>query len=178
MYLLHVQIRIVFQLKCLSKSAPIFWIGVFQVSIQLPNNDPHIYILWKRSGRIINRVHSRQKSCVFLLNQRTVVEEQENSESQCRRCQQDQTDVAGDHEISHHQGHLVLVPAVLLRWRGWGIVAPTHGPLQWPPPLQGGGDDGTRRAARGAQRPVGKNGAGGARAKDEDEGKTKSKKDA
>lgn len=55
-------------------------------------------------------------------------------------------------------------------------MAPTHAPLHRPPPLQGRGDDGTRRAARGAQRPVGKNDGGGVRAEDDDEGKTKSKR--
>lgn len=49
-------------------------------------------------------------------------------------------------------------------------MAPTHAPLHGPPPLQGRGDDGTRRAAQG---PVGKNDGGGARAEDDDEGKNK-----
>lgn len=94
------------------------------------------------------------------MNKRTVIEEQEHGEAQCRCGQQDQTDVAGDHEVAHHQGHFVLVPAVPLRWRWRGIVAPAHAPLQRPPPLQGGGDDGARSATRGAQRPVGKNDGG------------------
>lgn len=167
MSLLQVQIRLSGEVKWAT-----FWEGIcFNkdmknvqrkiISFQLKSFSKSAPILW---------------SCVFLLNQRTVVEEQEHGEPQCRRGQQDQTDVAGDHEVSHHQGHLVLVPAVLLRWWWRGIVAPTHAPLQWPPPLQGGGDDGTRRATRGAQRSVGKNDGGGVRAEDEDEGKTKSKK--
>lgn len=110
------------------------------------------------------------------MNQRTVVEEQEHGEAQCGCGQQDQTDVAGDHEVAHDQGHLVLVPAVLLRRGRRGIVAPAHAPLQRPPPLQGGGDDGTRRATRGAQRPVGKNDGGGVRAEYGDEDKIKGKK--
>lgn len=98
------------------------------------------------------------------MNKRTVVEEEEHSEAQRRRSQQDQTDVAGDHEVAHHQRDLVLVPALPLLRRRRGIVAPAHAPLQRPPPLQRGGDDGTRRATRGAQRPVGKNDGGGVRA--------------
>ena len=113
---------------------------------------------------------------MFLLNQRTVVEEQEHGEAQRGRGQQDQTDVAWDHEVAHNQGHLMLVSAVLLLWRRRGIVAPAHAPLQRPPPLQSGGDDGARRATRGAQRPVGENDGGGVRAEDGDEGKTKSEK--
>lgn len=106
---------------------------------------------------------------MFLSNQRTVVEEQEHRESQCRCGQQDQTDVAGYHEVPHHQGHLVLVPAVVVLRRRRRIVAPAHAPLQRPPPLQGGGEDGPGRATRGAQRPVGKNDGGGVRAEYEDE---------
>lgn len=67
---------------------------------------------------------------MFLSTKRTVVEEQEHGEAQRGCGQQDQTDVAGDHEVAHHQGHLVLVPAVLLRWLWRGIVAPAHAPLQ------------------------------------------------
>lgn len=93
------------------------------------------------------------------LNPRTVVEEQQHREAQGGRGQQNQADVAGDHEVAHHQGHLVLVPTVLVqRRRRRGIVAPAHAPLQRPPPLQGRGEDGPRRAA---QRPVGKNDGGG-----------------
>lgn len=95
------------------------------------------------------------------VNPRTVVEEQQHSEAQSGRGQQNQADVAGDHEVAHHQGHLVLVPTVLVQRRRRGIVAPAHAPLQRPPPLQGRGEDGPRRAARGAQRPVGKNDGGG-----------------
>lgn len=103
------------------------------------------------------------------VNPRTVVEEQQDSEAQRRCGQQNQTDVAGDHEVAHHQRHLVLVPALLIQRRWRGIMAPAHAPLQRAPPLQRRGEDGPRRAARGAQRPVGKNGGGGARAEDGDE---------
>lgn len=98
------------------------------------------------------------------LNPRTIVEEQQHSKAQRGGGQQNQTDVAGDHEVAHHQGHLVLVPAVLIQrwWRG--IMAPAHAPLQGPPPLQRRGEDGPRRAPRGAQGPVGKNDGGGVRA--------------
>lgn len=102
-------------------------------------------------------------------NPRTVVEEQQHSEAQGGCGQQNQTDVAGDHEVAHHQGHLVLVPALLIQRRWRGIMAPAHAPLQRPPPLQRGGEDGPRRAARGAQRPVGKNDGDGVRAEDGDE---------
>lgn len=64
------------------------------------------------------------------LNPRTIVEEQQHSEAQSGGGQQNQTDVAGDHEVAHHQGHLVLVPAVLIQWRWRGIMAPAHAPLQ------------------------------------------------
>lgn len=67
---------------------------------------------------------------MVLLYQRTVVEEQEHGEAQRRCGQQDQADVAWDHEVAHDQGHLVLVPAVLLLGRWRGIVAPAHAPLQ------------------------------------------------
>lgn len=55
----------------------------------------------------------------------------------------------------------MLVAALLVGRRRRGIVAPTHAPIQRPPPPQAGGDDGTWRAARGAQGPVGENGGGG-----------------
>lgn len=105
---------------------------------------------------------------------RTVIEEQQHSEAKSRRGQQDQADVAGDHKVTDHQRYFVLVPALpLRRWRR-GIVAPAHAPLQRPPPLQGRGDDGPRRAPRGAQGPVGKNDGGGVRAdSEENENKTK-----
>lgn len=98
------------------------------------------------------------------LNPRTIVEEQQHSKAQRGGGQQNQTDVAGDHEVAHHQGHLVLVPAVLIQRRWRGIMAPTHAPLQRPPPLQRRGEDGARRAPRGTQGPVGKNDGGGVRA--------------
>lgn len=103
------------------------------------------------------------------LNPRTVVEKQQHSEAQGGCGQQNQTDVAGDHEVAHHQGHLVLVAALLIQRRWRGIMAPAHAPLQRPPPLQRRGEDGPRGAARGAQRPVGKNDGGGVRTKDGDE---------
>lgn len=103
------------------------------------------------------------------LNPRTVVEEQQHSEAQSGCGQQNQTDVAGDHEVAHHQGHLVLVPALLLQRRWRGIMAPAHAPLQRPPPLQRRGEDGPRRAARSAQRPVGENDGDGVRAEGRDE---------
>lgn len=106
-------------------------------------------------------VQCRQLSCVLQINKRTIIEEEEHGKAQRRRGQQDQTDVAGDHEVAHHQRHFVLVPAVPLLRRRWGIVAPAHAPLQWPAPLQRRGDDGTGSSARGAQRPVGKNDGGG-----------------
>lgn len=125
-------------------------------------------------------IFSLQKPCVYAyveewrlgdtdLNPRTVVEEQQHREAQSGCGQQNQTDVAGDHEVAHHQGHLVLVPALLIQRRWRGIMAPAHAPLQRPPPLQRRGEDGPRRAARGAQRPVGKNYGGGVRAEDGDE---------
>lgn len=95
------------------------------------------------------------------LNPRTIIEEQQHSEAQSGGGQQNQADVAGDHEVAHHQGHLVLVPAVLIQWRWRGIMAPAHAPLQRPPPLQRGGEDRPGRAPRGAQGPVGKNDGGG-----------------
>lgn len=55
----------------------------------------------------------------------------------------------------------MLVAALLVGRRRRGIVAPAHAPIQRPPPPQAGGDDGTWRAARGAQGPVGENGGGG-----------------
>lgn len=64
------------------------------------------------------------------LNPRTIVEEQQHSKAQRGGGQQNQTDVAGDHEVAHHQGHLVLVPAVLIQRRWRGIMAPAHAPLQ------------------------------------------------
>lgn len=134
------------QLSSVPKAAPIIWLD-FLASIRTHALNMKIYMKYRQWS-------------VFLLNKRTVVEEQEHGKPQCRRGQQDQADVAGDHEVAHHQRHLVLIPAVPL-WRRWrGIVAPTHSPLQWPPPLQRGGDHGARRATRGAQRPVGKNGGG------------------
>lgn len=106
--------------------------------------------------------------------QRTVVEEEEHGEAQRGGGQQDETDVAGDHEVAHHQGHFVLVAALLLLRRGRGVVAPAHAPLQGAPPpqgpprLQGGGEDGPRRAPRVAQGPVGENDGGGVRTEDGD----------
>lgn len=104
---------------------------------------------------------ARKVSYYLIKSERTVVEEEEHGKAQRGRGQQDQADVAGDHEVAHHKGHLVLVAALLVSRQRRGIVAPTHAPIQRPPPPQAGGDDGTWWAARGAQGPVGENGGGG-----------------
>lgn len=62
----------------------------------------------------------------------TVVEEQEHSEAQRGCGQQYETDVAGDHKVSHHQRYLVLVHTVPLRGR-CGVVAAGHTPVRASP---------------------------------------------
>lgn len=60
----------------------------------------------------------------------TVVEEEQHSKSQRRGGQEDEADVARDHEIPHHQGDLVLVhPVPLQSPRCHGVLASRHARL-------------------------------------------------
>lgn len=71
--------------------------------------------------------------CGSTIGGRTVVEEEQHGEAQRGGGQQDETYVTGDHKVSHHQGHLVLVHPVPLRVRR-GVMAAGHTPLPGSPP--------------------------------------------
>ncbi|MEE6485075.1 hypothetical protein FKM82_014155 [Ascaphus truei] len=56
----------------------------------------------------------------------TVIKEKQDCESQRGDGKQDQAYVTGDHEVTHNQGHFVLVDPVPLCGRRW-VVAASHG---------------------------------------------------
>lgn len=57
------------------------------------------------------------------------MEEEENGEAQRGGGQEDQADVAGYHEVTHHQRHFVLVhPASPVVGRGWWVPTASHAP--------------------------------------------------
>lgn len=67
----------------------------------------------------------------------TVIEEEQHGKSQRGGGQEDEADVAGDHEVPHHQGDLVLVQPVPLQGpRCHGVLASRHaGPSRRRPKL-------------------------------------------
>lgn len=67
----------------------------------------------------------------------TVIEEEQHGKSQRGGGQEDEADVAGDHEVAHHQGDLVLVQPVPLQGpRCHGVLASRHaGPSRRGPKL-------------------------------------------
>lgn len=67
----------------------------------------------------------------------TVIEEEQHGKSQRGGGQEDEADVAGDHEVPHHQGDLVLVQPVPLQGpRCHGVLASRHaGPSRRGPKL-------------------------------------------